>query len=70
MHQPDPSDLIGSEVILTGETPEIPTGTRGFVTGYGTRRVTFPIQVTFDDAARTVRYYTRQRFGWIFTVQS
>ena len=61
-------DLIGREVELTGTARGIATGTRGYVTGYGSRRATFPIQVTFDDAERTIRYYTRQQFGWHFTV--
>ena len=56
---------IGSEVELTGGAHEVPTGTRGHVTGYRARRPTFPIQVTFDDEGRTTRSYTRQQFGWL-----
>jgi len=64
----DDLDLIGSAVELTGSDRAIATGTRGYVTGYGARRVALPIQVTFDDLDQTVRYYTRQQFGWHFTV--
>jgi hypothetical protein len=62
-------ELIGATVVLTGSAVEIATGTRGYVTGYGARSVPRPIQVTFDDAERSVRYYTRQQFGWHFTIQ-
>ena len=62
-------DLIGAAVVLTGSASDVATGTRGYVTGYGARSLPRPIQVTFDDADRTVRYYTRQQFGWHFTVQ-
>jgi hypothetical protein len=64
----DELDLIGTAVELTGSARDIAPGTRGQVTGYGARRVALPIQVTFDDAARTVRHYTHQQFGWHFTI--
>ena len=61
-------DLIGQEVVLTGDAHEVDTGMRGYVTGYGTRDAERPIQVTFDDADRTVRYYDAAQFGALFTV--
>jgi hypothetical protein len=63
-------DLIGQEVVLTGDAHEVETGMRGYVTGYGTRHAARPIQVTFDDADRTVRYYDAAQFGALFTVLS
>jgi hypothetical protein len=66
----DQLDLIGTEVVLTGDTHAVRTGTRGFVTGYGSRRAERPIQVTFDDEERTVRYYDTKQFEWLFTVLS
>jgi hypothetical protein len=64
-------DLIGREVILA----KLPTqagqpvvGTHGFVTGVGQQAVPNPIQVTFDDPDRTVRYYSNWQFAAFFSV--
>ena len=61
-------DLIGMEVVLTGDTHEVAPGTRGYVTGYGSRHAHRPIQVTFDDAERTIRYYSGQQFAGLFSI--
>ena len=70
MDYADQLDLIGTEVVLTGDTHAVKTGARGYVTGYGTRHTARPIQVTFDDEERTVRYYDATQFGWLFTILS
>jgi hypothetical protein len=66
-------DLIGREVILA----KLPTqagqpvvGTHGFVTGVGQQAVPNPIQVTFEDADHTVRYYSNWQFAAFFSVLS
>ena len=68
MDYADQLDLIGMEVILTGDAHQVVPGTRGYVTGYGSRHAHRPIQVTFDDAERTIRYYPGQQFAGLFTV--
>lgn len=64
-------DLIGREVILVTQPTQAGqplVGTHGFVTGVAQRAVPNPIQVTFDDADRTVRYYSNTQFAAFFSV--
>jgi hypothetical protein len=64
-------ELIGREVVLA----TLPTqwgqplvGTHGFVTGVAQRTVPNPIQITFQDADRTVRYYSNTQFAAFFSL--
>ena len=64
-------DLIGREVVLATlptQWGQPPIGTRGFVTGVAHQAVPNPIQVTFDDADRTVRYYSDTQFAAFFSL--
>ena len=64
-------DLIGREVVLATlptQAGQPVVGTHGFVTSVATRAVPNPIQVTFEDADRTVRYYSNWQFAAFFSV--
>ena len=71
MDSTDPGDLIGREVVLAALPTQLgqpPVGTRGFVTGVAPRTIPNPIQITFDNTERTIRYYSSTQFAAFFSV--
>ena len=64
------SALLGQKVRLSAlptQAGQPGLGTHGRITGVGAATIPNPIRVTFEDAARTVRHYSRTQFDWLFT---
>lgn len=62
---------IGQEVVLTTKPTQAgqpPIGTHGFITNIGHQGIPNPIQVTFEDATSTIRYYSTTQLGLFFSV--
>lgn len=67
----DTARRIGQEVVLSAlptQAGQPKIGTHGHITGIGHRGIPNPIQVTFDDANSTIRYYSTTQFAAWFAV--